>query len=50
MLATLHKLPTAVRVMLYAAIGILVLSSAEAIETGDFSRLTSDTAAQSTLR
>lgn len=50
MLATLHKLPTAVRFMLYAAIGILVLSSAEAIESGDYGRLTSDTAAQFMLK
>ncbi len=50
MLATLNKLPTAVRFMLYAAIGIFALSAAEAIEGGDFSRLTSDTAAQFMLK
>lgn len=50
MLASLYKLPTAVRFMIFAAMGIFVLSAAEAIESGDFGRLTSDTAAQFMLK
>src|SRR5688572_3465729 len=50
MLATLHRLPAAARFMIFASIGIFALATAEAIEGGDFNRLTSDTAAQFMLK
>ncbi len=50
MLAKLNALPAAARYMMYAFVGIFVLTAAEAIESGDYGRLTSDTAAQFMLK
>ena len=50
MLATYKALPAWARFPILAAIGILVLATAEALEDGNVSRLTSDGAAQFMLK
>ena len=50
MLARLNALPAAVRFMLYAVIGLTVMAIAESIESGDFARLTSDSASNLMLK
>jgi simple sugar transport system permease protein len=50
MLARFTALPASVRYMLFAVIGLMVMAVAEGIESGDFSRLTSDSAANLMLK
>ena len=50
MLTTLRNLPAYFRYPILAALGILVLTIAEALEDGNVSRLTSDSAAQFMLK